>query len=272
MAQPPALHLESLEVGYRDGPPGRRRTATILDNVSVNARAGELTALIGPNGIGKSTLLRTVCGLQPPLAGSCRLADGIAVHGLGARELATRIAVVLTDRPDPGLLDGRGVVALGRTPHLDFHGHLAGSDHDVIDRSLAAVGAEHLADRAFTALSDGEKQRILTARALCQEPQILVLDEPTSFLDVPSRVELVDMLRTLAETEDIAVVMSTHDLELALRVVHHVWLVTGDREVRQGSPRALANSGLIGATFDRGRMRFDPASQAFMLDLPLATR
>ncbi|MFD3811572.1 ABC transporter ATP-binding protein [Rhodococcus sp. NPDC058639] len=259
------IELRDVTIGYaRRRALRQRRVTTIATGLDAVARRGELTALVGPNGAGKSTLLRTLCGLQPVLHGQV-LIDGDDLSSVRPADLATRISVVLTERIDPGLLTVRELVALGRTPHLPASARLSPEDRAVVDRALDAVGATHLAARQFTELSDGQRQRSLTARALAQRPSLLVLDEPTSFLDVPSRVELVDVLGRLVREQNLAVIMSTHELELALRVSDRMWLLDADRTLTCDTPAALAESGRIGAAFDRGRMRFDPRTLVFDL-------
>jgi len=207
--------LRGLSIGYRTGGRLRRdRTRTVAAGLDAIARCGELTVLIGPNGSGKSTLLRTLCGLQPSLSGQILLGED-DLTSVDADALARKVAVVLTERVAPGLLSVRELTALGRIPHLGVGGRLRQHDHEIVDWALAAVGATVLADRPAAELSDGERQRVLTARALAQEPALLVLDEPTAFLDVPSRVGLVEMLRRLAQQRNLAVLLSAHDLELA---------------------------------------------------------
>lgn len=254
------LILSDLEIGYRG-----RHGATVASGITARARPGELTALIGPNGAGKSTLLRTVCGLQPALGGSMELSDGTSVAKLGRTALARRVAVVTTDSVDPGRLSAREVVGLGRTPYLAMTGKMSDADHRIVEQSIAAVAGDRLAGRPFIDLSDGEKQRILAARALAQEPELLVLDEPTSHLDAPSRVEFCDLLRTLAREQQITVLLSSHELELMMRVADHLWLLGPGGALVAGSPRALADRGDIGATFDRGRLTFDPDHFVFTI-------
>ncbi|MBA9002596.1 ABC transporter ATP-binding protein [Thermomonospora cellulosilytica] len=256
------LVLDALTVGY----PGRRGRAArrVLERVDAEARAGDLTVLIGPNGTGKSTLLRTLAGLQPPLEGKVLL-DGSPVAAIGPAELARRVAVVLTERDVPALLTGRELAALGRHPHTGFTGRLTAADRAAVDWALTAVDAAHLAERPVTELSDGERQRILTARALAQEPAAILLDEPTAFLDVPSRVALMGLLRRLARERSLVVVVSTHDLELALRIADRVWLITRDGGLHRGTPEELALNGAISAAFDGGGLTFDAASGVFVL-------
>lgn len=260
-----AVELHDLTIGYRSR---RRRTTVIAAGLHARARRGELTALLGPNGCGKSTLIRTLCALQPALGGQI-VVDGTDLARLAPGELARRVAVVLTDRIDPGLLSARELVGLGRIPHLGYSARLTSADHAAVDWALGAVAAQHLAARAAAELSDGELQRVLTARALAQQPSLLVLDEPTAFLDVSSRAGLVEMLRALAREHGLAIVMSTHELELALRVADRVWLLDADSGLRDATPEELMLAGHVGALFDRDTLRFDPAVGAFVFrDMP----
>ena len=157
--------------------------------------------------------------------------------------------MVLTDPVDPGLLSARDLVALGRIPYLGITGRLSRDDHRIVEQALAAVEAGHLADRPVADLSDGERQRVLTARALAQQPQVLVLDEPTAFLDVPSRNGLVKMLRVLAREQDLTIVMSTHDLELVLQQADRAWLLGRDGTLVDGTPGELIGSGRVNSVF-----------------------
>jgi len=249
------LRFTGLAVGYR-------RTS-VHTGLTGRARRGELTVLVGPNGAGKSTLLRTLACLQPPIAGTVRL-DGTDLAGIAPMERARRLAVVLTDRVDVGLLSGRELVAIGRHPHTGPSGRLGPRDLAVVDDAIAAVGAGHLVGRRVAELSDGERQRVLTARALAQEPGLLLLDEPSAFLDVAARVALLGMLRDLARERHMGVVVSTHDLELALRLADHVWLL--DRTgLRCGSPEELVVNGAVAAVFDTPALAFDPVSGTFTL-------
>jgi iron complex transport system ATP-binding protein len=231
---PAPLRAVDVTIGYRLK---RARTA-VLEHLDLQVDAGEVVCLIGPNGIGKSTLLRTLASMQPPLAGRIDV-GGCDVRRLTRLDLARRLAVVLTDRLAVGSLTARRVVELGRYPYSGWLGALSARDRRVVEWAIAAVDAGHLAARDFSLLSDGERQRILIARALAQEPAVMLLDEPTAFLDVPSRVDVMQLLRRLARDQGLAVLMSTHEVELALRTADTMWLVTPDRQVRIGPPTAL---------------------------------
>ncbi|MCC5575300.1 (2Fe-2S)-binding protein [Microtetraspora sp. AC03309] len=256
------LRLDGVCAGY----PARRghRGRLVLDGLDATAAPGELTVLIGPNGAGKSTLLRTMAGLQPVLDGRV-LIDGAAIESVPASELARRLAVVLTERDLPALLTARELAGLGRHPHTGFTGRLSAADGEIVSWALEAVHAVHLADRPVTELSDGERQRVLVARALAQQPSAILLDEPTAFLDVTSRVALMGLLRRLARENDLAVVVSTHDLELALRVADRLWLLAPGGLLSAGTPEELTLRGVIGAAFDGDELSFDPASGVFVL-------
>jgi ABC-type cobalamin/Fe3+-siderophores transport system ATPase subunit len=238
------LQFRDLAIGYRR----RRRTTRVAANISAVARRGELTVLLGPNGAGKSTLIRTLCGLQPALGGQVLL-DGTNLAGIATDRLARRVAAVLTDSVDPGLMSACELAALGRVPHLGVTGRLTRADHLVVEQALTAVDALHLADRPAADLSDGERQRVLIARALAQQPEVLVLDEPTAFLDVPSRIGLVQMLRSLAREQHLTIVMSTHDLELALQEADRAWLLGLDGMLVDGTPGDLVGSGQVNSVF-----------------------
>jgi iron complex transport system ATP-binding protein len=254
------IELHDLAIGYR----GLRRADVVAAGLHGRACRGELTVLLGPNGCGKSTLIRTLCRLQPALDGQVLL-DGKDLAEMAPDELARRIAVVLTDRFDPGLLSAREVVGLGRIPHLGVTGRLTRNDHAVVDWALRAVGAAHLAVRPAAELSDGERQRVLTARALAQQPSVLVLDEPTAFLDVASRAASVQLLRNLARSQQLAIVLSSHDLELALRVADRVWLLGPDGTLVDAIPEELTLSGRIGSIFDSDTLHFDALDGMFVM-------
>jgi cobalamin transport system ATP-binding protein len=251
--------LDALSVGYRVG---RRPPRAVLAGVSALAAAGELTVLVGPNGAGKSTLLHTVAGLLPPLTGTVSI-DGDDLAALPPAERARRLAVVLTERVEPGLLSVDELVALGRHPHTGPTGALREADRAAVAAAVDAAGAGYLSGRRVAELSDGERQRVLVARALAQEPAVLLLDEPTAFLDVSARVGLLGLLRRLARDDGLCVLVSTHDLEPALRVADRVWLLDRAGGLRTGPPEALVAEGAIAEVFDAPGLAFDPAAGAF---------
>src|SRR4029079_982164 len=200
--------------------------------------------------------------MQPPLWGSVEL-GGHALESLSGSDLARRLGVVLTDRVAVESLRVRQIVELGRYPHSGWLGGLNARDEAVVSWALDAVGAAHLSDRDFGRISDGERQRVMVARALAQEPVLLMLDEPTAFLDVPSRVELMALLRRLTRASARAVVVSTHDLDLALRTADLIWLLLPGGEVVTGAPEDVTVSGAIAAAFEGRQIRFHPEERSF---------
>ena len=255
-----ALRTSDLTVGYRT----RRIAHAVIERVNVAVQPGELVCLLGPNGIGKTTLLRTIAAMQPPLAGRVDIGHR-DLQTLTSTELARVLAVVLTGRAPIEGLTCRRVIELGRYPHVGWFGALGDADRQIVDDALEAVGIAHLAQRDTNSLSDGERQRVMIARALAQQPSVLVLDEPTAFLDLPSRIELMALLRDLTRRERLAIVVSSHDLELAVRTVDAVWLVMPGGELRTGAPEDVMLSGAIADAFEGRRLRFHPADRAFRL-------
>ena len=257
-----ALRTVDLAVGYRS----RRASTVVLEGLNLSVKAGELVCLLGPNGTGKSTLLRTLARIQPALSGLVEI-DGVEVGRLSRMEFARRLGIVLTERAMVGALSAYRLVELGRYPHLDWYGRLSPKDHEVVKRAIRAVSAEHLESRDSSSLSDGERQRFMIARALAQEPSILLLDEPTAFLDVPSRVQVMGLLRRLARDENLAIVVSTHDLELALRMADTLWLVALGGKLQTGTPEDLILNGSLAEAFKADNIRFQPEERAFRLSI-----
>ena len=216
------LAARGLSVGY-----GGRHPTVVLSDVNAELQGGRCVALLGPNGSGKSTLLRTLAGLQRPLAGEVLL-DGTDIARLSAGEVARVLSVVLTDAIDAAQLSAWDVVALGRAPHAGFTGRLAAADREVVRGAFVATASAHLAARPLQDLSDGERQRVLIARALAQEPRLILLDEPTAFLDLEARADIAQLLRELAhgdEAQRRAIVITTHDFDLAVQMADELWLI-----------------------------------------------
>ncbi len=254
------LAASALAVGYRRG---RRAPLTLAADVDLSLAAGELVCLVGPNGAGKSTLLRTLAGLQRPLAGRVTLA-GADLHAMDARARAQRLATVWTGPVEVGLMAARELVALGRHPHSGWSGRLRAADEAMIDAALAAVDAAELAWQPVDQLSDGQRQKINIARALAQEPQLLLLDEPAAWLDLARRAEIMALLQRLARQQGCAVLLSSHDLELALRHADRLWLMSGDGTLRAGAPEDLALGGALSTAFRSAGLHYDALEGKFV--------
>jgi len=259
------LETHNLTIGYR------RPDKIIADGLSLSLGQGELVCLLGPNGAGKSTLLRTLTGMQPPLGGHVTLL-GERVDKMPAQQLAKRLSVVLTERVDLGTMSAYGVVALGRHPYTDWMGRLSEQDKEVVQGVMEAVGAAGLANENIAELSDGQRQKIMIARALAQEPKVMVLDEPTAFLDLPHRVEVMRILRDLAHREGKSVLLSVHDLDLALRSADRIWLMSEDVPIEVGAPEDLILNGAFERAFQREGITFDAEVGAFEVKRPQGKR
>lgn len=256
------LVLQNLSIGYHVS---RAATKTIAENLNASLKDGELVCLLGPNGAGKSTLMRTVAGMQPPLAGEVRL-ENQNIHRFAARDLAKRLSVVLTERVTIGTLTAYALVALGRYPHTNWAGTLTERDHHIIADALRLVGAADLANRSVSELSDGERQKVMVARALAQEPQVLILDEITAFLDLPRRVDIMRLLGEMTKKTGKAVLLSTHDLDLALRSADRLWLLSKNGRFETGAPEDLVLSGAFETVFHGENVDFDRQAGYFRVN------
>lgn len=252
------LTLDALTCGY-----GAPRGA-VLDPASLTVSPGAFVCVLGRNGAGKSTLMRTIAGLQPALSGSARL-DDVDIAAMAAGERARRVAVVLTERPSSPGLTVDDVTRLGRQPYTGWHGRFSAADAAIADEALAAVSATGFRGRLFDDLSDGERQRVMIARALAQAPRLMVLDEITAFLDLPGRVEVMALLRRRARETGVTVLLSSHDLDLSLQLADVVWLLDGRGGLHVGDPDTLVARGLIGAAFDNDEVAFSAARGRFEL-------
>ena len=253
------FQVQDLTTGYRS----KQGLHVVSEHITAVLQAGELTCLLGPNGAGKSTLLRTLAAFQPPLAGQILL-DGAPMQNFPASELAKRIGVVLTERPDIKSMTVREMVAMGRSPYTDFWGRLKDEDLSAVNNAITLVGIQTFEQRQVDTLSDGERQKVMIAKALAQETPVILLDEPTAFLDFPSKVEMLLLLRRLAREMQKTVFLSTHDIELALQTADRLWLMGQDNNsLVIGTPSQLAADGSLprffsgpGITFDNHAMRF----------------
>lgn len=203
------ISLSQLSVGYTLSHP-------VISDINLELRSGQLACLIGENGIGKSTLLKTLTGFLPKLKGSLLLGDR-DIDSFSQRELARQVSIVLTQKPDVQNLTIEEIIGLGRSPYTGFFGRLRAEDCKVVDDAIATMGIEKLRGRMIQTLSDGERQKVMIAKALAQETSIILLDEPTAFLDFPSKAETFQSLQRMAHERDKLILLSTHDLELAVR-------------------------------------------------------
>ena len=234
------LICDQLSIGYHS----KKGRIALASGINLELKAGRLTCLIGSNGIGKSTLMRTLSGLSKPLAGKILLNEE-NLSKMPMQDRAKKISIVFASALQTGDLKVAQVVQLGRLPHTNWLGQLSETDYEIVAACLEKMDSLHLAQRYFSTLSDGERQKVLVARALAQETDIIMLDEPTAFLDWPSRVEILQKLKTVAHEQEKAVLISSHDLDLVLRIADEVWLMNDKRELLSYSPQALmANEGL----------------------------
>jgi len=253
------LQTSALAIGYKNG---GKTPRVVANHLNLQLNAGEFVCLVGPNGVGKSTLLRTVIGLQPKLAGEIQL-SGRKLATYHPRELANQVSVVLTSPISVGAMRVDELVAMGRFPFTGLFDRMTDHDWDVVHETLRVVGVEKLSHRYIHTLSDGERQKVMIARALAQEPRLLVLDEPTAYLDLPGRVVVMDLLHDLASGKDKAVLTSTHELDLALRHADRIWLMNDEGQISQGAPEDLVLNGSFAQIFNRAGVHFDPLSGSF---------
>jgi iron complex transport system ATP-binding protein len=253
------MHIQALEIGYRGN---TADSASLLKPIDTHLYNGDFIALMGPNGAGKSTLLRTIAGMHPPLAGNIELKDK-PIESLSKQEISTLIGMVLTDRIDDYFLTVYDVVSMGRYPYAGFWGTLNSDDHQFIKKCLGLVGLNDLTGRTMINLSDGERQKVMIAKALAQDTPMILLDEPAAFLDYPSKIELMQLLHHLAFVEGKTILFSSHDLDLALSNADRLWLVGRDMPLKDGIPEQLVLDGSIGDYFNRNDLVFDPATGKF---------
>ncbi|MDE5727819.1 MAG: ABC transporter ATP-binding protein [Duncaniella sp.] len=248
--------LESLDTGYSRG----AEQTVVSRGLSATLPAGRLTCLLGRNGAGKSTLMRTLAGFQKPLAGRI-LAGGADISGLSALEMARTAGVVLTDRIQARELTVGELVSMGRAPYTDTWGRLSRADREAVARAMEMTGTSDMEGRRVSSLSDGERQRAMIAKALAQDTPVILLDEPTAFLDYPGKVEIMRLLRSLASEAGRTVMLSTHDVELAMQTCHHVWLLSRATGLAEGAPGEID----LNPAFGSDTLRYDRATMTFSI-------
>ena len=246
------IRFQSLSLGY-----GSR---ILIDSLSATVKRGELTALVGRNGTGKSTLLRAITGLGERKGGDILLGDK-SIDSLSTAELATIVAFVTTDKVRIANLRCRDVVALGRAPYTNWIGRMQEQDEEIVMRSMELVGMSDYADKTMDRMSDGECQRIMIARALAQQTPIILLDEPTAFLDMPNRYELCTLLQRLAHEEQKCILFSTHELDIALALCDSIALISPP-QLHLLPTEEMVKSGYIEKLFTSGIVNFDPTTRS----------
>lgn len=237
----------------------------VAGHINAGINSGELTCLLGANGIGKSTLLRTLSAFQPKLSGEIFI-QGKEIEQYKDKELSMAISVVLTEKCEVRNMTVTELVGLGRTPYTGFWGTLDEDDKRIVKRSISLVKIEKLADRMVHTLSDGERQKVMIAKALAQETPIIFLDEPTAFLDFPSKVEMMQLLHRLSRQTNKTIFLSTHDLELALQIADKIWLMDKMNGVIIGTPEDLSLNGSLSTFFAHKGIIFDIETGLFRVD------
>ena len=238
------LHTKNLTIGYGNGP----KAKIILENIGFQVNSGELVCLMGPNGIGKSTLIRTLCGLQEPLSGEV-LISGNPLNKISESDRSKLVSVVLTERLQGGNLRVRELISMGRYPYLNWLTRLSGDDLQVIDKAIKAIDLSDILNSKLHELSDGQFQRAMIARALIQDGAVMILDEPTAHLDLNNRVEVMRLLRSLAHEYKKAILIATHELDLALQLSDRLILIKPDGSILNGIPEDLVLNGSLDETF-----------------------
>lgn len=255
------IRTEKLTTGYTAG----KEVKAITSGLTASLPPASMTCLLGPNGAGKSTLMRTLAGFQKPLAGSVYAGER-EISRMSGKERAEMIGVVLTDKPMLENMDVASLVALGRTPYTDFWGRLTKKDYAAVEEAMELVGITELRNRDVRSLSDGERQKAMIAKAFAQQTPVIFLDEPTAFLDFPSKVDIMRLLSRLAATAGKTVFVSTHDLDIAFQTADFLWLIDRRLGVTTGNVAQLAERGSIEEYFSRSGISFDRENLSFRIE------
>ncbi len=257
--------LRDLTTGYGAG---GKKTIVITAGINATLPTGQLTALLGPNGAGKSTLIKTISGNLNPISGTLEI-DGRNITDYSPAELSRELSVVLTERFLSTHLTVTDLVGLGRSPYTGLFGRLTHDDKEIVGKAIELVGISHLASRTVSTLSDGERQKAMIARALAQDTPVIFLDEPTAFLDYPGKVDIMMLLRRLCHHEGKSVLISTHDLDLALLLSDRLWLLDRKHGLLTGMTEDLILNNRIEQYFTGDRLRFDAATASFIVEFPV---
>jgi iron complex transport system ATP-binding protein len=260
MIQQSYIRLNNLSTGYISG----RHKKLVTAKLNADLYRGELTCLLGPNGMGKSTLLKTLCGFQQSITGNI-IIDGVNLKDCNPHKLSRIVSVVLTERPSIPNISVYEVVGMGRSPYTGFLGKLTTDDKVVVADCINKTGINNLRERQWLSLSDGEKQKVMIAKALAQQTPVIFLDEPTAFLDLPSKVEIMHLLHKLAREHNKLIFLSTHDMELALQMADKIWVLAGEETLWTGSPEDLLMNRDFTRFFERDGIRFDYKTGLFRI-------
>jgi len=244
-----ALQADALSVGYRKH--------IIVDGITFNISAGEICTLIGPNGAGKSTVLKTIAAQLPIISGTVSLC-GDAIESLHEKDISKRLSVLLTQKINTERMTCGDVAETGRYPYTGTLGILTQRDKDIVHETMKLVGAAHLYDTDFREISDGQRQCVMLARAIAQQPQVMLLDEPTSFLDIGHKLHILTLLRQLAKEREIAVIMSLHELDLAQKFSDTVLCIRRGKADRVGTPEEIFSGDYISSVYDIRNGYYDP--------------
>lgn len=250
------LQTKDLSVGYS------KKEAPLHQEINVSVREGEFICLLGPNGAGKSTLIKTLSGFLPPVAGGIYY-DKIPLEKLHESKRAKMVSVVLTDRVHVQNLTVFELVSLGRTPYTGFFGKLTEKDVQLVYHAIEEVGLANYVHQVIDKMSDGERQKAMIAKALVQETPFIILDEPTAFLDLPAKLEIMQLLRRLSRDRKRGILLSTHDLEMALQIADKIWLLAQGRRLHKGIPEDLVLSNDFKQFFEREGIIFDNQTGSF---------
>ena len=258
------IEIRNLSIGYDAHSKKAKTVASALNGCLYE---GRLTCLLGANGVGKSTLLKTLSGFLQKIQGEI-IINNKDIEEYSDKELARLIGVVLTAKPEIQNMTAREMVALGRSPYTGFWGSLGDDDNRIVEEAMEMVGIKALADRMIDTLSDGERQKVMIAKALAQQTPVIYLDEPTAFLDFPSKVEMMRLLKSLARETGKIIFLSTHDVSMALQLADDVWLMERDGDKRTltiGTPNALADEGTLQRFIEGEGIHFDPTTLTIRL-------
>ncbi|MFL9843682.1 ABC transporter ATP-binding protein [Flavobacterium rhizosphaerae] len=252
------MATENLSIGY----PKKGGGKIVASDINITLEKGKVTALIGANGAGKSTLLKTLTGILPAIKGHIKL-DEMPLYNYSPQELAQQLSVVLTEKLPPGNLTVYELVALGRQPYTNWLGKLTQADKDQVEIALSLTQTARLTHRKYYEISDGQLQKVLIARALAQDTPLVILDEPTTHLDLLHKVNVLQLLKKLAHEQDKCILYSTHDLDLALEICDSL-IILSQGIAQQGTPNELIEKNAFSALFEGENIQFDPLTRRFI--------